>query len=187
MNFYFGVARKEDKMYRMNPKHFISFEDFLSVAVWFQDCFVQCVECRSLRLADEIPKESAKFLGKLIDEFNSWAPCMDELKAFGFKISHGSCKLCIRERLIEVSRRRQIKEGYYPCFGTAVDGHCSEQGKCKYYNSCVTTQEEIEDHRGWQKVHPKNALPTVLVEPEEICYRNYYSEARGHESSSMFL
>ena len=174
-------------MYRMSSRHFICFEDFLRAAKHFQNFFVQCVECRNFRIVEGAPANSARFLQRFIDEFNSWAPCMMELKAFGFQISHGSCKMCIRERFIEVSRRNQVKEGLFPCFASAINGHCSEKGKCKYYNSCVTTQEEIEDHGNWRRDHPKNALPTVLVEPfEELCTQDYCG-ARDYGSSSMFL
>lgn len=171
-------------MYR--TRNFINFEDFLLAARYFVDSFVQCIGCRSFRLVNG----HNRFLQMFIDEFNDWAPDIDELKTFGFKISHGSCKLCVRNCLGETSRKLQAKEGHYPCYGTAIDGHCSEQGRCKYFNTCVVTREELEAHENWRNEHPKkNVLMMVLVQPEEICDQGYYFGSKNHEtlsSSSLF-
>jgi|GEM_PF-2632362 hypothetical protein len=88
----------------------------------------------------------------------------------GIKISHGACKLCVRERLVDLAHIRQVNQGYKPCYGTAVDGHCTEDGskgrKCQYYNSCVTTRKEESDWKQWTETHPKVQVEAILAEME---------------------
>lgn len=149
--------------------------DFMYAIKFFETALVQCVKCRKFRLADEFQYHA--HLQMLVNQLNQWALSVDDLKAFDLKVSHGFCKMCAREQLIPVSRKRQEKEGYYPCFGTAVDGCCSESGlngsrRCKYYNACVTTRDEIEKHRAWVESHPP--VISVAIMPEEITTHQVY-------------
>jgi len=157
----------------MYQKHFLTFESFLEVAKKYEDYFHQCIECRMIRLVQSIPEETKKFLQPCLEELRSWAPVKCELESNGLFISHGACKCCTRERIMQVVRRNQSRQGFYQCFGQAVHGHCTEDGtngrkKCDYYSSCVVTQAEIYEWEVWRKEHPKREWNTRSQEQEVI-------------------
>jgi len=49
--------------------------------------------------------------------------------------SDGLCKICFRDKIRPLIHRRQLKEGFTPCYG---DGRqdCDED-KCEFYMNCV--------------------------------------------------
>ena len=59
-------------------------------------------------------------------------------------ISHGPCRLCLREKMLEAYRRKQRESGYPDCFGTA--GHFCSREEC------------AEDSR-WNCSHPCTIHP----------------------------
>lgn len=85
-----------------------------------------------------------KLLASCIDHLNNLLPSVKQLASWGVCVSHGFCRSCIREKMIEHYRRWQKLSGYHPCYATAVDGHCS-QHVCAYYDFCVTDQKELSN------------------------------------------
>jgi hypothetical protein len=53
--------------------------------------------------------------------------------------SHGLCIECLRESLIPLYRKRQLREGNFDCFGKA-EYYC-DQDKCKYRKLCVKEKQ----------------------------------------------
>jgi hypothetical protein len=49
--------------------------------------------------------------------------------------SHGLCLYCLKEALIPLYRRRQMREGNFDCFGRS-SGFCDQNG-CKYRAICL--------------------------------------------------
>lgn len=49
------------------------------------------------------------------------------------------CTPCLRESLIPLLRKKQLREGSFDCFGKA-EYYC-DQDKCKYRKLCVKQQE----------------------------------------------
>ena len=49
--------------------------------------------------------------------------------------SHGLCRICVKEALAPLYRRRQIEEGNFDCFARSA-GYC-DQSACKYRVLCV--------------------------------------------------
>jgi hypothetical protein len=54
--------------------------------------------------------------------------------------SHGLCLTCLRETLLPTVRRRQLREGYFDCFGRATC-YCDQQ-QCKYRQVCLCQAAE---------------------------------------------
>ena len=52
--------------------------------------------------------------------------------------SGGLCPPCLKESLIPLYRKKQLREGNFDCFGKAED-YC-DQVKCKYRKMCVKEQ-----------------------------------------------
>jgi hypothetical protein len=57
--------------------------------------------------------------------------------------SHGLCPACLRKHK-DVFQRRQIREGTWACYATAVD-YC-DQSECLFRESCLLS--EVEE---WEK------------------------------------
>lgn len=55
--------------------------------------------------------------------------------------SHGFCKTCGRERMKDLIRMKQVREGNFPCFATA--GTYCDQFNCKYRSVCLKDKEEM--------------------------------------------
>lgn len=96
-----------------------------------------------------ISKENWELLQKCIIDLNIWGPTPEELKKVNLNIRPDSCFLCAREAYKRLIPKIQTKSGAVPCFGTAVNGHCSEDGAdgrqpCKYCCMCVTTQDRLD-------------------------------------------
>jgi hypothetical protein len=49
------------------------------------------------------------------------------------------CELCLRECLIPLYRKRQLREGNFDCYGKA-EYYC-DQGECKYRKLCVKERQ----------------------------------------------
>jgi len=60
-----------------------------------------------------------------------WGNGNPEVEGF----SHGLCKVCLRETLTPTIRRKQLREGFFDCFGRA-SCYCDQIG-CKYRNVCL--------------------------------------------------
>jgi len=62
--------------------------------------------------------------------------------------SHGLCKDCIIDTLTPKYRQKQLKEGYFDCFGKSC-GYC-QNIDCLYYSLCVEhslpSNWEIQKH-----------------------------------------
>ncbi len=61
----------------------------------------------------------------------TWGEGYPEIEGY----SHGLCACCLKEALIPVYRRRQVREGNFDCFGKSYD-FC-DQGACMYRNICL--------------------------------------------------
>lgn len=171
----------------MYQRHFITFEAFLEVARRNEQYFEQCIECRTIRFTQAVTSEMAKFLRPCLEEFRNWAPIKSELEAQEIFISHGSCKCCVRERLMELARRRQSNQGLHSCFGQAVDGHCSEDGtnghgKCIYYGSCVVDRQELAEWENWRENHPKREWNARDEQAENVA-KNVIEELSRREET----
>ena len=113
----------------------------------------QCLECRRVwlfskdKLEKRVGRENLLFFRNQVEILRSLQPHFLALESLGLKISHGSCKMCLRERMVHNTRRRQAAQGFPECFGRANDGHCSREN-CLYFNVCVTDPAEL---RMWQE------------------------------------
>jgi len=77
-----------------------------------------------------------------------------ELQAVGLAdVSHGPCRLCLREKRLADFRRRQENNNYPPCFGTKQAGEGCDREIC------------AEDRR-WDCSHP------CTIHPEREYIRN---------------
>lgn len=157
-------------------KYFESFKGLVDTAVEFKDCLTQCIRCKLIWISHEtlkalekgtkfISQEDWELLQKCVMDLNTWEPDVKELAAAGIFISHGLCHPCIRDRLISLVRPKQAKSGYRPCFGTAINGHCSEDGTngrplCDHYCVCVVNEQELSLWE--QRLHIEKAAPSPM-------------------------
>lgn len=72
-----------------------------------------------------------------------------EMEAEGLRnISHDYCRLCQRDKKLEAHRRRQEKDGFYPCFGTkALGDSCDEERRCSHPCTIHPEREAIRRRR----------------------------------------
>jgi hypothetical protein len=88
-------------------------------------------------------EEQMQELQRCLADLNSWSPTVAELAEQEMEISHGLCTPCYRLKRAEKNRQEQQSMGYYPCYGTANHGHCT-QSSCKWYEVCVVDQNELQ-------------------------------------------
>ncbi len=55
------------------------------------------------------------------------------------------CRPCLKETLVPLYRKRQLKEGNFDCFGKAID-YC-DQLQCKYRDLCLVDSRPPEEKR----------------------------------------
>lgn len=133
---------------------FSGMEEFLAAAKENSLYFSQCVRCEKIFFANGIPSDKTAMLNSILDEFNNVCLDRNELELVDIQFSHGACRVCMRTRMRKLARKRQADQKYRSCFGTAMHGHCSEDGKngrpkCIYYIACVLTKKEIQDWASW--------------------------------------
>jgi hypothetical protein len=85
----------------------------------------------------------------------------DEESVDGLR-SHGLCRECLVEALIDLYRRRQRREGNPDCCGRSL-GHC-ERVWCSFHAICVhrsPTMTSGGGHNGFQDstIHPVSQIP----------------------------
>lgn len=68
-------------------------------------------------------------------------------------ISHGYCRACLRDMQKELVRKKQIREGYSPCYARGYED-CTEE-RCAFWSSC--TERAIKD---WEEQVQKRAGAT---------------------------
>lgn len=140
-------------------RYFDSFDEFVRATGRFKEYLTQCLRCRLVWISHDtlkilikeeriLSQEEWEMLQKCLAYINSWGPNVKELEGAGLFVSHGLCAPCTRDRLIPLIRPKQARDGYRQCFGTAIDGHCSEDGTngrplCTYYCGCVVSQQEL--------------------------------------------
>lgn len=120
----------------------------------FESSLSLCLGCKLIWFSEFNRKNNAnwseidlKILACCIDRLNNLQPSVEQLASWKVFISHGICRSCMREKMIERCRTSQKGEGYHPCYATAVHGHCS-QHECAYYDFCVVDQSELYN---WEK------------------------------------
>ena len=140
---------------------YFSFPELVITARDFAKFLTQCMDpnCKFIwvsqdtlkalaKKGEEVTEEQWEVLQKLIVDLNNWGPSCEELAEEKIFISHGSCTPCTRNALLKIVPQSQERNGYRACFGTAVDGHCSEDGTngrplCAYYKGCVVNRREL--------------------------------------------
>ena len=123
----------------------------IKVVQRFDSTLSLCLGCGHIWVSDFKFKNDAylsqlelKLLSCCIDRLNSLQPSVKQLASWKVYVSHGLCRPCLREKMMERYRRTQKVSGYHPCYATAVDGHCSQQ-ICAYYDFCVVDQNELHN------------------------------------------
>ncbi len=124
-------------------KHFGNCTSFLKEAWKFSNNLTQCLACNEFSIINYkidgaggfLDDESRSMLDKVCDELNKLSPSTCDMFGLDIHLSHGYCGDCLKEKMKPIVRRRQIKEGNFPCFATAI-GDC-DQKLCKYYSACV--------------------------------------------------
>ncbi len=109
-----------------------------------------CCKCGKLELRNGANLEGEPLVVQaIVYSYSNGEITIEEFTQIGLYFSSGLCKMCAREVLKETIRKKQRREGYFDCFGTAK-GYCS-QTNCKYYDICVINNEEEKSHQQWLK------------------------------------
>ena len=126
----------------------------------FESNLSQCLGCGLVWLSDYkikngdyLSQVDLMVLACCIDRLNDLQPSVKQFVSWKIFISHGLCRPCKREKMMEYYRRGQKQSGYHPCYATAVDGHCS-QPHCAYYDFCVVDQKELHNWEERKKKIP---------------------------------
>lgn len=130
--------------------HFACCDHFLK-AVWrFENNLTQCIDCRLVWINSYqingngrgLHPEELLHLEWCVEELNALHLCVAQLASLEIFISHGLCRLCLRNKLVPIRRKVQKNNGFFDCFATAEHGHCSQYA-CEYYTICVVDQEAL--------------------------------------------
>lgn len=126
----------------------------------FQEFFHQCGTCMAVWINPqargkiaELSEEQFNLFQQCFLDLVSWAPDLEEQKEHKIQLSHGYCTPCMRSGMMELAHRRQFRQGYETCFGSAVDGECNQE-KCLYRCSCVVTRKQLEVWEKWTTFTP---------------------------------
>ena len=65
-----------------------------------------------------------------------WTNSNDDISIETKEISHGLCKECLSIRLLDIYRKKQLKEGNFDCYGK-FNEYC-DQDCCCYKDLCVS-------------------------------------------------
>lgn len=82
-------------------------------------------------------------LAAKIERLNLGPKELAKMKIF---INHGLCRLCAREMLIPIRRKKQKQEGRPECFASKNSEKCQNLD-CPYRNYCFATETEL---RHWE-------------------------------------
>ncbi len=115
-----------------------------------------CCKCGKLELKNgngngshaSQPEYGPLIVQAIVCTYSNGEITIQELAQIGIYFSSGLCKICAREALRKTIKKKQIREGNFPCFATADQGFCS-QTECKYYSVCVIDHQEIKSHQEW--------------------------------------
>jgi hypothetical protein len=103
----------------------------------YQSYLIGCASCNMIWFGKNPPIELFWEISFALLELNEQRLSTDVLFANDIFLSHGFCPECLdHSSLGESIRARQIREGNFPCFGSARHGHC-DQANCKYRSLCI--------------------------------------------------
>lgn len=144
-------------------RYFRDCDEFLKALWRFESYLTQCICCRAMwasppekggngngsgnGVEHTLSCEEMEVLQACLQELNRIKPCTGWLAEREVFVSHGMCKLCFRDRIMPLWKKRQKKESPFDCFGTAVNGYC-DQVACVYRDTCVVNEEDI---RQWKE------------------------------------
>ncbi len=131
-------------------KYFDDCTPLIKAAWRFSEHLSRCVVCgyvSMVNLDNCFADDKLLLLKMTCKELNNLNLCVKQLGALEIFLTGGMCAPCVRQKMLSLARVRQEKEGFFPCFGTAVDGHCSQRD-CKYYSCCVVDRQALEE---WEK------------------------------------
>lgn len=133
----------------MHNANFENSSILIKVVQHFESYLSQCLGCGliwssdgKLKHDDHLSQMDLKILECCVDRLNDLLPSVKQLASWEIFVSHGLCRPCIREKMMEHYRSGQRRSGYHPCYATAMAGHCS-QHECAYYDCCVVDQNEL--------------------------------------------
>ena len=130
-------------------KYFEKLDSFVAAVKKYEKYLSGCFHCGLIWITRQsvtenmIREEDMEDIQKCLVDLNNWSPDVKELAELGIEISHGLCTPCYRLKRTEKNRQEQIDMGFFPCFGTANDGFCSQSG-CKWFLACVVDQAELQ-------------------------------------------
>jgi hypothetical protein len=112
-------------------------KNFISLARKYQEYLVGCSFCDLIWIRETPPKEIFWEISSAILKLNEQRLSPSELFSHDILISHTVCPECVAHSPSgENIRAKQIREGNFPCFGSANHGYC-DQGDCKYRYLCI--------------------------------------------------
>ncbi len=157
----------------LNLRYFDDCTPLVRAAWKFSGNLSRCVVCGQVSIAnykknglgEELNSEDRFLLEKTCNELNNLNLCIRQLGALEIHLTGGMCAPCVRDKMIKVARNRQIKQGFSPCFGTAIDGFCSQKD-CKYYSCCVLDGKTLSS---WQKRISRTCDPNCALKEEFNC------------------
>jgi len=127
-------------------EHYPSIDVLIGELRKFQRNLFGCVGCGTIWTKTCcVPQE-------FLEDINKLLLTVKDLERLSVNdVSHGLCRMCLREGLINVRRKRQNRERNPDCFGKAT--HYCDQFLCEFRNECLIEEDEkraVEQLMAWQ-------------------------------------
>jgi hypothetical protein len=153
-------------------KYFDDCTPLIKAAWKFSEHLSRCVVCGCVSIVNfdnSFFDDKLSLLEMTCKELNNLNLCVRQLGTLEIFLTGGMCVPCVRQKMFDVAKRRQKKEGFFPCFGTAVDGHCSQRD-CKYYSCCVIDRKTLKEweERKKRRCNPECDLKEYFNCPEHV-------------------
>ena len=141
-------------------EHYPDLEQLYEDLRKFQRNLMGCVNCRVLwTKVCCVPQE-------LLEDANKLFLDASGLSAHGINdVSHGLCRLCLRDGLVALRRKRQNREKNPDCFGKVT--HYCDQFLCEFRNECLIEEDEkraVEQLMAWQARIAQTRQPTEVAQ-----------------------